>query len=146
MTFIDTLAATGSRCAAARAATPWSKGKKGGLESFRDLMRRDPEFAREVEDAKAIALGRVEESIATRAIKGVQRPVFQKGGLVGHETVYSDHLLLRLAQRLDPEAWGNREKVDVNVKAAVLVVNSPPKTVEEWFASHGRNEVAPDDR
>ena len=59
---------------------------------------------------------------------------------MGHETVYSDHLLLRLAQRLDPEAWGNQEKVDAHVKAAVLVVSAASKTVEEWFASHSRKE------
>ncbi len=99
-------------CAAARAATPWSRGEKGGLESFRDLMRRDPTFALEVEEAKITALGRVEETIVQRAIEGVQRPIFQKGELVGHETVYSDHLLLKLAQRLSPDAWTDRQKVE----------------------------------
>ncbi len=110
--FIETLQATGSMCAAARAATPWSRGEKGGLESCRDLMRRDPTFALEVEEARDAALGRVEAEIVRRAVEGVQRPIFQKGELVGHEPVYSDHLLLRLAQRLDPSSWTDRQKVE----------------------------------
>ena len=85
---------------------------KGGLESFRDLAKRDPQFALQVEEARNAALGRVEETIAKRAIEGVERPIFQRGELVGTERVYSDHLLLRLAQRLDPLSWTDRQKVE----------------------------------
>ncbi len=110
--FLETLEKTGSACAAARAATPWSEGKKGGLEGFRDLAGRDPQFALELQEARSAALGRVEEAIAKRAIDGVERPIFQRGELVGTERVYSDHLLLRLAQRLDPLSWTDRQKVE----------------------------------
>ena len=98
--------------AAARAATPWGQGKRAGYESFRDLAKRDPVWASAVARAKSDALGRVEDAIAKRAIDGVQRPIFQKGELVGYETVYSDNLLLKLAQRLDPDQWTNRQKLE----------------------------------
>ena len=57
-------------------------------------------------------------AIATRAVDGVQRPIYQKGELVGYEPVYSDHLLLRLAQRLDPPAWTDRQKLEHSAQVA----------------------------
>ena len=98
--------------AAARSATPWGHGKRAGYESFRDLAKRDASFAAAVLRAKSDALGRVESAIAERAIDGVQRPIFQRGELVGYETVYSDNLLLKLAQNLDPDRWTDRQKLE----------------------------------
>ena len=110
--YLEVLARTGSLCGAAAAATPHGSGRKAGVSSFRDLARRDAQFAWDVQEARNDALGRVENAIAQRAIDGVQRPIFQKGVLAGFETVYSDHLLLKLAQRLDPDSWTDRRKVE----------------------------------
>ena len=112
-TFINALAETGSMTAAARAASGGNaKGPHYGLQTFYDEMRRDPNFAHAVELAKAEALGKVEAEIMRRAVQGYSRPVFQKGQLVGHEPVYSDNLLLRLAERLSPNDWSKREKLE----------------------------------
>ena len=61
--FLSVLGETGSRAAAAAAASPHTDGGNGqrpGYETFRDLWKRDPEFALAVEQAEAKALGRVE--------------------------------------------------------------------------------------
>ena len=49
---------------------------------------------------------RVEREIFRRAVLGVERAVWHKGEVVGHEAQYSDRLLLALARRVDPTAWG----------------------------------------
>ncbi|MEQ8769224.1 MAG: hypothetical protein RIB60_01810 [Phycisphaerales bacterium] len=106
--FLEVLATTGSMQAAAAAASPHCTGRRPGYETFRDLIRSDPSFAEAVAEARQRALGRVEEEIARRAFAPDERPIFGKDGkLLG---VQSDHrnantLLLRLAERLDPEAW-----------------------------------------
>ena len=66
--FLHVLGETGSRTAAAAAASPHTDGGTGqrpGYERFRDLWKRDPEFALAVEQAEAKALGRVEGEIVT---------------------------------------------------------------------------------
>ena len=106
--FLEALATTGSMQAAAAAASPHCTGRRPGYETFRDLIRSDPAFAEAVAEAKQRALGRVEEEIARRAFKPDERPIFGKdGALLGVQTDHrnANTLLLRLAERLDPEAW-----------------------------------------
>jgi len=106
--FLEALATTGSMQAAAAAASPHCSGRRPGYESFRDLIRTDAAFAEAVAEAKQRALGRVEEEIARRAFKPDERPIFGKdGSLLGVQTDHrnANTLLLRLAERLDPEAW-----------------------------------------
>jgi hypothetical protein len=122
--FLATLAKTGSMTAAAAAATPWAVGRKCGLESFRDLSKRDPAFAVEVEEARAAALGRVEQAIAERAVEGVDEPVYQKGARCGLRKVYSDTLLLRLAARLAPESWSERQRTELSGSVGVVASRS----------------------
>ena len=53
--FLRVLGETGSRAAAAAAASPHTDGGKGlrpGYETFRDLCKRDPEFALAVEQTR----------------------------------------------------------------------------------------------
>ena len=118
--FLEALAESGSACAAARAATPHPTGRRGGYSSFQALAARDPEFAAAVVEARSRALGKVEDAIMRRAVEGVRRPVYQGGVLVGHERVYSDPLLLRLAARLDP-AWAERQRVEQTHSCALLL-------------------------
>lgn len=118
--YLKVLRETGSTQAAAAAATPHSDGGKGGrpgYESFRDEIRRDPEFAQQVQAAKDEAIGRVEAEIAKRAFSPTKRPIVQNGEIVAEEVSYRDanHLLLRLAARLNPDAWAERRKLDGTV-------------------------------
>lgn len=75
--FLQALAATGSPIAAASAATPWSTHCQGGVATFRDEARRDPEFADAWERARQEALAEVEKEIYRRAMHPPERPVWQ---------------------------------------------------------------------
>ena len=117
--FLTALSETGSFDHACRVASPHSDGRKPCYSTFRDEVRRSPEFAARVAEAKAEALGRVEREIFRRAVEGVETPVFQKGERVidhdGRPAVvrqYSDDLLRRLAGRLDPENWVERRQIE----------------------------------
>lgn len=123
--FLQELARTGSPIAAAAHATPWSTHKQGGVSSFRDHARRDPEFAAAWERAVHHALAAVEGEIVRRAMSPPKRPVWERGEVKGwvEDRNSSDKLLLRLAARLDP-AWRERTSVDANVtvEASVLAI------------------------
>ena len=117
--FLRVLGETGSRAAAAAAASPHTDGGNGqrpGYETFRDLWKRDPEFALAVEQAEAKALGRVEAEIVNRAFTLDERPIFDRQGKrIGTQksSNASNQMLLRLAERLAPETWARRSKTEV---------------------------------
>lgn len=89
--FIESIRATGSIIESARRASPASE--KGAVSTFRGFMRDSPEFAARVQEA----LDDFRDSLVREAVRrgrdGVDRPIYQKGQLVGHERVFSDHLL-----------------------------------------------------
>src|SRR5258708_5466962 len=81
--FLKELAEGGSWSAAAAAAgvsrrTPYK---------WRDA---DPAFTAEVDEAEETGTDLLEDAAMHRAVRGVKRPVYQRGKLVGHVTEYSD--------------------------------------------------------
>jgi len=120
--FIEALAKTGSVAAAATAANPPPQGNCGRVSTsgWYERMRVDPEFRARVDDAKMQALGKVEDEIMRRAMEIPQIPIVDKNGIVvayRPDTFASSKILMRLASRLDPEAWAERRKVDQTTKA-----------------------------
>lgn len=115
--FLAALRKTGSVRAASRLATPGNKTVHGPHTTFRDAMRRDPEFSAAVQEALDEALGALEAEAMRRAVEGYKRPIYQKGQLVGYETVYSDNMLLTLLRARAPETYSDRR--DVRVTGAV---------------------------
>jgi hypothetical protein len=122
--FIKVLAETGSRSAAAAAASPHLDGGGGdrpGYESFRDLWKRDPEFLLQLQRAETQALGRVESEIAKRAFTLDERPIFDRqGNKIGVQTDSrpANQMLLRLAERLAPQTWQQRKHHEIEGKIA----------------------------
>jgi hypothetical protein len=122
--FLKVLAETGSRSAAAAAASPHLDGGGGdrpGYESFRDLWKRDPEFLLDVQRAETQALGRVESEIAKRAFTLDERPIFDRqGNKIGIQTDSrpANQMLLRLAERLAPQTWQQRKHHEIEGKIA----------------------------
>lgn len=112
-TFLETLRNTGVFVWAALQASPGRTGK-GAASTFRTAMYRDPDFAAEVEAARAEALSRLEKTAYYRALHGHQRPVYQRGGLAGHETVYDNNLLLRVLARYDSR-WAAKSKIEGHI-------------------------------
>jgi len=128
--FLKALSVTGSPIAAASAATPWSEHRQCGVATFRDEVRRDPEFAAAWERARQEALAAVENEIVRRAMQPPSRPVWANGEIKGwtEDRNSSDKLLLRLAARLDP-AWRERTTLDTNVTVQAEVLAISPQDV-----------------
>lgn len=115
-TYLRVLSETGSHVEAARCATPHgTSATKPGYTTFMRLRRTDPEFAQACEDARAVALAAIESEIKRRAFNPPQRPVFDDGRVVGwvEDRRSSDNLLLRLAERIEPE-WAQRRSHEVS--------------------------------
>jgi len=99
--FFDTLAKTCNVTMSARAI--------GMSRSHMHKLRRDnKDFAKDWEDAEEQATDALEHAARERAIDGYQRPIYQRGELVGHETCYSDALTITLLKAHRPEKF--REK------------------------------------
>lgn len=111
-TFLRVLSETGSVFAAARVASPHSRGQRAATSTFHEERSRNPEFAQAWTEAEQAALAKVEAEVMRRAMTPVSRPVFSKGELVGHTLEYDNRLLVTLARRLNPEAWSERQRVE----------------------------------
>ena len=111
--FLEALRNTGSIRAAARLASPGRMNGEGPHSTFRMAMKRDPLFAAAAQEAQDDALGSLEAEAMRRARDGYQRPVYQKGELVGYDTVYSDQMLLTLLRARAPETYSERRDVNV---------------------------------
>lgn len=120
--FLKTLAETGSVAAACRAASPHSEYGRAAKSTFNDLRRKDPEFAQAWDDAVSDALAEVESELMRRAMEPAKSPVTDRSGrVVGfrEDRLSSDRLLLRIASRLDPEAWAERRRQDTHVTGEI---------------------------
>ena len=113
-TFLDALAETGSLIESARRASPHSE--TGAVTTFKSWMRDSPEFAARVQEALDSFRDSLIRETVRRGRDGYKRPIFQKGELVGHETVYSDGLLLAELKKHFPEY---REKVEHDHRVAI---------------------------
>jgi hypothetical protein len=63
-------------------------------------------------EAQQVLTDALEEESIRRGLEGYQRPIYQRGELVGHETVYSDQLLNLQLRARRPDKY--RERVDVS--------------------------------
>jgi hypothetical protein len=80
-----------------------------GRRTVYDWRERDQQFQEQYRDAEQDAVDRLEAAVWTRSVEGVERPVFQKGGLVGHTREYSDHLTIALLKAHRPEKFREDE-------------------------------------
>jgi hypothetical protein len=76
-------------------------------------QQKDPEFARQVELARSVGAGVLEDEALRRAVHGTEKPVFQGGKLVGHVREHSDTLLLALLRAHLPEKYTERSKTEL---------------------------------
>lgn len=93
-------------------------------------------FREACDEALSLYSDMVEAELLRRATKGIKRPVFQKGSLVGHERVYSDSLLA-LAIKAKKVEYRDKLNVDAHVTGGVLVVPQRAESKEEWVSRYG---------
>ena len=132
--FLEVLAETGSKTAAARAASPGLTGSRAGYSTFRHEWERDPAFKEAVDAAYDSYLGKLNHEIHNRAFTPTSRPIFSNGERVGEELKYDNQLLIRVAKRHEPDKWGDRQQVEHTgqINCGVMVIGALPASEEEW--------------
>ena len=79
-----------------------------------DRMKKYPEMAREVDEARAQVCQDIENEIRRRGLEGYEEPVYYQGEEVGSVTRYSDRLLEKFAKANMPERYSDKAQVDMN--------------------------------
>lgn len=81
--------------------------REAGINRTRvDLLKqRVPQFATRCAVVFEEITDKLEEAAYKRAVKGVAKPVFYKGEVVGHEQQFSDHLLAIMLQGRRPGTY-----------------------------------------
>jgi hypothetical protein len=67
--------------------------------------QEDPEFAAQWDASKAVAIELLEDEAFRRAYEGTEKPVYQRGVLVGGIQEYSDTLLIFLLKAHKPDKY-----------------------------------------
>lgn len=115
--FLDELAKTGSRSAAAAAARPHLRSKASALSTFASHIQANPRFAAQVADVEAHVAGLLDREALDRALNG--KVTYEKydpatGKIVERRVDFDNKLLLTVARnigkRVDPTAWAPDEK------------------------------------
>ena len=73
-----------------------------------NLRRNDKAFAKDWDNAIEIATDALEHAARKRAMDGYQRPIYQRGELVGYEPCYSDQLMITLLKAHRPEKFRDK--------------------------------------
>ena len=103
--FLLELSRHGILVRAARAASPRASSRYGAKQTFLDERERDPEFARQWQEAVEAAEASIEAEIYRRAQEGWDEPIFggrHREQIVGTVRKYSDRLLELRARAMLP--------------------------------------------
>jgi hypothetical protein len=114
--FLKELTLHGIQTRAARAASPRASSRYGAIQTFKDERERDPEFARQWDEAMQAAEASIEHEIYRRAQEGWDEPIYggrHRERIVGTVRKYSDRLLELRAKALLP-AYREISSVSVN--------------------------------
>lgn len=143
--FVAALRVHGVFREAAREASPSRRGR-GAEQSYRDEMRRDPEFAQAVEQARSEADAAIEREIVRRGMEGFEEQRIDSRGRVSVLRRFSDPCLLALARsrlpqfrKSDIELSG---KVEHNDEGSRLIVEAVRKLADSMAAEALPNAIA----
>lgn len=121
-------------------------------DTVKKYMKRDPDFAADVEEAKELWIDEFLVSAAVRrAVEGVDEPIIggkERDQVVTHRRVYSDSLLNQLLKANRPEfrEKGNEGSKDSG-SGGVMIIPAGPTNVDDWQAKFGRLATGdPEDR
>lgn len=105
--FLNSLRRTGNVSRACKAAGI------GRMTAY-DQYARDEKFSKQWDDAIAESADWLEREAWRRAVKGVDKPVYQQGSKVGTVREYSDTLLCLLLKANKPKKFRENTKVEVS--------------------------------
>lgn len=118
--FLTELAKHGVLARAARVASPNSM--TGACATFREEGKRDPEFAKQIAEAREQADGDLLVEMHRRAVEGTSEPIFGPNGQqIGSKRRYSDRLLLEKIKSRFPADFAQRSVSEVNATVQARV-------------------------
>lgn len=126
--FLAELAAHGRVATAARAA---------GLDRSDTYKSRDrdPEFAKQWDDALEMFIDSLEGAARLRAVEGTEKGVWHQGALVGTERQYSDSLLLAMLRAKRSREYGDKSKMELSgPEGAPLQITESPTAIGRKIA------------
>jgi hypothetical protein len=93
-----------------------------GRRSVYDRRERDPEFARDWDDALQVSYDAIEHAVRNRAVEGWEEPVFYQGEIVGYIRRYSDENARFLLKAKRPQEFRERVEVSGQVDIAATIL------------------------
>lgn len=109
-----------------------------------DHLESDPEFHDAFQALKKQFHEKLEQAAYTRAVEGIDDPIFQRGEHVGDRKVFSDGLLTLMLKRHIPE-YRDKITADLNHTGSVLVVPSMAEDSHAWEKQHGGDSADEED-
>lgn len=76
--------------------------------------KKDPVFAEEIEKALLMFEASIDEAAYKRGVEGIDKPVWFQGKIVGYDKNYSDRMLEFSARTVNPEKYGQTNKVEMS--------------------------------
>lgn len=99
----------------------------------RIIRKKDPKFAELWDEAMTIFAEEVLEPEAVRrAVRGIYKPVFHKGVVVGHTVEYSDSLLIKLLQARMRDKYGNTVDFSGQVQHNIVMMPATTQDNQDW--------------
>jgi hypothetical protein len=102
-------------------------------------IKKDPEFALAVEEAKEAYKDRVKETMYKAGVEGIEETIFGgqfKNEPVGTKRTFYPLLTLAEAKRVEPE-YRDKQSLDVTHRGGVLLIPAE-MTPQEWEAKYGK--------
>lgn len=87
--------------------------------------KANADFKKDMQEAHQMGLSHLEDVAVQRATKGVSRPVFYRGEIVGFTQEYSDQLLQFLLSGNHPKYKKYKDEEEVHDTGGVMVVPAP---------------------
>lgn len=131
--FLEAFTASGSIQTAAR----WSQCHR---RAHYEWLKNDPSYAPRFEEALKAAARKFEDEAVRRAVHGTTKGVYYKGKKVAVEREYSDQLLALLLKANNPEKFGDKSKLDVNVARVTSIEQVPTEVLLQLLPEAERAE------
>jgi len=93
-----------------------------------EWRHNDPLFCQRWEEAIELSADVLEAEAQRRAVEGYERPIYQRGELIGHETMYSDRLLEFLLKGAIPSKYRDRIQHSTDPDAPLIPGDEANKT------------------
>jgi hypothetical protein len=125
--------------ATARTGRPLAAGEELGYSPAAVLAAKaaDPAFAASLEAARGRRVEDMEAAVDRRAFDGIEETTVSKDGAVTKKLVFSDKLAELRLKAEAPEKYTDRRHVQIDARAAVLVVPAVATSTDEWARSVG---------